>query len=248
MPPTRAHRVAGGIFAAGNCPAAGHGRVLGGLGEAAIVRPGSAVLSVESVRCRRDGVSGWPTALASPVMKMDHAGQAESAAPGTALFDYVPDGADYAKALRWFALRTRPGLIGSLVLPLVVMIVALSAQALRWRLTGGAVIAAGSVCFIAVFFVRHGVRRSRVRGQYGTHAALGTCRTTLTDDGLTTTGSAGESGPSGWNVYPWWFETPDLFVLTGSAEYFFVLPKRGAASSADLDRARALFARRLRRI
>ncbi|QIY63169.1 hypothetical protein HEP85_17910 [Streptomyces sp. RPA4-2] len=38
------------------------------------------------------------------------------------------------------------------------------------------------------------------------------------------------------------------FVLTGSLGYFFVLPKRGAASSEDLDRARALFVQHLRRI
>ncbi|MEU3777685.1 hypothetical protein AB0F11_31710 [Streptomyces sp. NPDC032472] len=86
--------------------------------------------------------------------------------------------------------------------------------------------------------------------QYRTHAAYGTCRTTLTENGLTTTGTAlAEEGVSAdWQSCPWWFETPDLFVLTGSLGYFFVLPKRGAAAPEDLERARALFARHLRRV
>ncbi|MCX5149992.1 YcxB family protein [Streptomyces sp. NBC_00320] len=66
--------------------------------------------------------------------------------------------------------------------------------------------------------------------------------------GLTTTGASGQTVTADWSSYPWWFETPDLFVLTGSMEFFFVLPKRGAACPEDLDQTRALFTQRLRRI
>ncbi|WP_328720926.1 hypothetical protein OHT52_16395 [Streptomyces sp. NBC_00247] len=100
-----------------------------------------------------------------------------------------------------------------------------------------------------LFYARQRVRRTRTRDQYEAHAAPGNCRTTLTADGPTTTGSSGESGgTTGWNICPWWFETPDLFVLTGSAEYCFVVPERGTHAPEDLVRPRALFAPRLRRV
>ncbi|MGW0858567.1 YcxB family protein [Streptomyces sp. NPDC002690] len=181
-------------------------------------------------------------------MTMDQAGQAESATSDTALFEYLPAASDYDKALRRFTLRTRHGLIGSLLIPAVFATAVLVSRALWRHFDTTETIAAGAACVVALFYVRQRVRASRVRGQYDTHAALGPCRTTLTADGLTTTGSTGEVSASGWNVYPWWFETPELFVLTGSAEYFFVLPKRGASTPEDLDRARALFTRHLRRV
>ncbi|MCX5397941.1 YcxB family protein [Streptomyces sp. NBC_00102] len=182
-------------------------------------------------------------------MTMDQAGPTESAAPGTAVFDYVPAATDYDKALWRFTLSTRHGLIGSLAIPLAFGAAAFVAGVLRWHLDEAGAILAGPLCLVAVFLVRQRNRRSRTRDQYEAHAALGNCRTTLTADGLTTTGSSGEgSGTTGWNVYPWWFETPELFVLTGSAEYFHVLPKRGAHSPEDLVRARALFAEHLRRV
>ncbi|MGW7097890.1 hypothetical protein [Streptomyces sp. NPDC054838] len=51
-----------------------------------------------------------------------------------------------------------------------------------------------------------------------------------------------------WNACPWWFETPELFVLTGSMGYFRALPKSGAEFPEGLARARNVCARYLRRI
>ncbi|MFD6531189.1 YcxB family protein [Streptomyces sp. NPDC060184] len=182
-------------------------------------------------------------------MKMDQAGQAESESSDTALFDYLPAAADYDQARKRFSVRTRQGLTGGLLLPALFGAAVIATRTLAWHFGAARTIGVGVIGVSALFYARQRVRRSRTRTQYQEHAALGNCRTTLTADGLTTTGSSGESGTTtSWNIYPWWFETPDLFVLTGSAEYFFVVPKRGAHSPEDLVRARALFARHLRRI
>ncbi|MFF1491614.1 hypothetical protein [Streptomyces sp. NPDC058304] len=181
-------------------------------------------------------------------MDMDQAGCTEAVALGAARFDYAPAAADYDKAMWRFSLRTRPGLTGSLLLPAVFAAAAFLVRVVAWHFDEGQIIIAGVCCVIALFAVRQWMRRSRVRGQYAAHAARGTCRTTLTEEGLTTTGPDGEGDGADWSAYPWWFETPELFVLTGSLEHFFVLPKRGAADPEDLVRARALFAQHLRRI
>ncbi|MGW2281451.1 hypothetical protein [Streptomyces sp. NPDC001770] len=182
-------------------------------------------------------------------MKMDQAGPAESAASDTALFDYLPTVADYDKALKRFSLRTRHGLTGGLWLPALFGAAVITTRTLSWHFGTAQTIGVSVIGAITLFCTRQRVRRTRTRTQHEEHAALGHCRTTLTADGLTTTGSSGESsGTTSWNIYPWWFETPDLFVLTGSAEYFFVVPKRGARSPEDLVRARALFTRHLRRV
>ncbi|WP_345646156.1 YcxB family protein [Streptomyces siamensis] len=181
-------------------------------------------------------------------MSMDHAGSAEVAAPGVARFEYTPAVADYDRALRRFSLRTRPGLTGSLLLPGAFAAAAIFVRAVVWHLDETVVVIAGVCGVIVLFVMRQALRRFRMRDQYETHAAHGVCRTTVAEDGLTTTGTDSKSDRIEWSSYPWWFETPELFVLTGSLGYFLVLPKRGAASSEDLDRARALFAQRLRRI
>ncbi|WP_393081833.1 YcxB family protein [Streptomyces sp. LN704] len=181
-------------------------------------------------------------------MNMDHVGRAEVAAPGVARFEYTPEAADYDRALRRFSLRTRPGLTGSLLLPGAFAAAAIFVRAVAWHLDETVVVISSVLGVIILFVVRQAYRRFRVRGQYETHAARGVCRTTLAEDGLTTTGTDGKSDRIEWSSYPWWFETSELFVLTGSLGYFLVLPKRGAASSEDLDRARALFVQHLRRI
>ncbi|MFF3860596.1 hypothetical protein [Streptomyces sp. NPDC002209] len=181
-------------------------------------------------------------------MDMDQAGRTGAVALDVARFDYAPAAADYDKAMWRFSLRTRPGLTGSLLLPAVFAAAAFAVRVVAWRFDGGQILIAAVPCVIALFAVRQWVRRSRARAQYEDDAARGTCRTTLTEEGLTTTGPDGEGNSVDWRAYPWWFETPELFVLTGSLEHVFVLPKRGAAAPEDLVRARALFARHLRRI
>lgn len=181
-------------------------------------------------------------------MDMDQAGQAGTAALRAARFEYAPAAADYDAALWRFTLGTRPGRTGSLLLPAAFAAAAVLVRVLLWDLGTASVVIVGVCGVIALFVVRQWHRRSRMRRQYEADAARGTCRATLTEDGLTTTGTAGKDDGVDWRAYPWWFETPELFVLTGSLEHFLVLPKRGAASPDDLDRARALFTEHLRRI
>ncbi|WP_330295631.1 YcxB family protein [Streptomyces sp. NBC_00503] len=185
-------------------------------------------------------------------MDMDQAGRAEADTLRTARFEFAPAAADYDEALRRYSRGTRPGIVGTQLLT-VALAAALAAAAAyirikMWGLGADAVVISVVAGVVALFWVRQKVRRSRMRRQYEADAARGTWSTTLTGDGLTTTGTAGRDEHVDWSGYPWWFETPELFVLTGSLEHFLVLPKRGAASPADLDRARALFTEHLRRI
>ncbi|MER5729938.1 hypothetical protein ABT084_16615 [Streptomyces sp. NPDC002138] len=192
-------------------------------------------------------------------MDMNQAAQAGSAPPRTARFEYTPAEADYDKALRRYTLGTWPGRTRFMLLPVLLGAAAGLVRVMLWDLGEAGLIAVGVTAVLATLGIRHWTRRSRMRGLYEADAARGACRTTLTEDGLTTvavTASADPAGAddeddedgSGWRGYPWWFETPELFVLTGSLEHFFVLPKRGAASPEDVDRARALFTEHLRRI
>lgn len=187
-------------------------------------------------------------------MNMDQAGrtgagaEAEAEALGGARFEYAPATADYDEALRRYTRGTRAGLVGSLLLPAAFAAAAAGVRIVLWHL-GTVPIAIIAVCgVVTLFWVRQWNRRSRMHRQYEADAAFGTRSTTITGDGLTTTGTSGQEARFDWSSYPWWFETPELFVLTGSLEHFLVLPKRGAASPADLDRARALFTEHLRRI
>ncbi|WP_330329651.1 YcxB family protein [Streptomyces sp. NBC_00536] len=186
-------------------------------------------------------------------MDMNQAAQAGKTALRTARFEYAPDAEDYDKALWRYTLGTWPGRTRYLLLPALLGAAAGIVRVVLWGLGEIGYIAAGVTAVIAVPVIRQLHRRSRMRGLYAADAARGALRTTLTEDGLTATGliATGEAGTddtSDWRGYPWWFETPELFVLTGSMEHFFVLPKRGAASPEDIDRARALFTEHLRRI
>ncbi|MFI0965832.1 YcxB family protein [Streptomyces sp. NPDC021080] len=181
-------------------------------------------------------------------MNRDEAGSADIVARDTARFDYIPEAAHYDRALWRFTLGTWPGRTGSLLLPAAFGAAAFFVRVLVWHLDEIQIIAAGACCVIALFAVRQRFRKHRVRQQYEGWAAYGSCHTLLTEDGLTTTGDDGKSDRADWHAYPWWFETSELFVLTGSLGYFLVLPKHGAASPEDLVRTRALFSQHLRRI
>ncbi|MFJ4776591.1 YcxB family protein [Streptomyces sp. NPDC088762] len=182
-------------------------------------------------------------------MDMNQAEPAETPAPvRAARFAYTPAAEDYDKALWRYTLHTWPGRTRYLLLLGAAGAVACVFKAWRMHLDQTQTIVAAVLGAIAVLVVRQYFRRRRTRDQYAVHAAHGACLTTIAEDGLTTTGTSGETDAVEWRSYPWWFETPDLFVLTGSMEFLFVLPKRGAASPEDLDRARALFTRHLRQI
>ncbi|MFC9293706.1 YcxB family protein [Streptomyces sp. NPDC057011] len=182
-------------------------------------------------------------------MSMDQARPAENPAPvRTARFEYTPTAADYDKALWRYTLHSWPGRTRHLPLLYAAAAAAFAVRAWKFHFDQTDVIVMGTICAVVVPVVRQWLRRRRARGQYATHAEHGACLTTVGEDGLTTTGTSGQTDTAEWSSYPWWFETPELFVLTGSMEYMFVLPKRGAAGPEDLDRTRALFTRHLRRI
>ncbi|MGE7386162.1 YcxB family protein [Streptomyces sp. NPDC004126] len=182
-------------------------------------------------------------------MDMNQAGQAETDTPARAArFDYTPTAADYDRALWRYTLGTWRGLTRYLPFLGIAAAAAFAIRAWRYHFDQTQIIIAAIPCVIALFVVRQVGRRHRTRGQFDSHAEHGTCLTTVDENGLTTTGTSGRTVTDDWSSYPWWFETPELFVLTGSMEFFLVLPKRGAAAPDDVERARELFTRHLRRI
>ncbi|MFE2322747.1 YcxB family protein [Streptomyces sp. NPDC059385] len=183
-------------------------------------------------------------------MDMDQATQAGSTALRTARFEYAAQAPDYDTALRRFTWGTWPGRTAMLWLPILAAAAAGLLRVWLWHLGWGGVVLVGVTLVVASLGIRQWHRRFRMKELYAKDAALGTIRTTFTEDGMRTRGAAdgGQGEGDGWRGYPWWFETPELFVLTGSMGYFFVLPKRGAATPEDIDRARALFTEHLRRI
>ncbi|MET3988104.1 YcxB family protein [Streptomyces sp. PvR034] len=187
-------------------------------------------------------------------MDMNQAARAGNTVSGTARFAHTPEAADYGRALWRFTLGTRPGRTAMLVLPLVIGAAAGGLRVALWGLGTSGYLTLGVTLLIAPLGIRQWHRRFRMNRRYEADAARGDLRTTLTEDGLTTAGSADGDGAApadqvdDWRAYPWWFETDELFVLTGSLEHFLVLPKRGALSPEDVDRARALFTEHLRRI
>ncbi|MFI5985521.1 YcxB family protein [Streptomyces sp. NPDC051555] len=186
-------------------------------------------------------------------MDMNHATQAGNTASRTARFAYTPEAADYGRALWRFTLDTWPGRTASLLLPALAGALAGGVRVALWGLGTTGWVVLGAAVLVAPLAVRQWHRRFRMNRLYEADAARGAIRTTLTEDGLTVTGADGAVGTAAgevtdWHGYPWWFETDELFVLTGSMGYFFVLPKRGALAPEDVDRARALFTEHLRRI
>ncbi|MGW6844393.1 hypothetical protein [Streptomyces sp. NPDC054958] len=183
-------------------------------------------------------------------MDMDHAGEAGTTALRVARFEYAAQAPDYDAALRRFTLGTWPGRTAMLWLSALIAAAAGLLRVWVWHLGWGGVALVGVTVVIASLGVRQWHRRVRMKELYENDAALGTIRTTLTEDGLRTRGAADgdQGGADEWRGHPWWFETAELFVLTGSMGYFFVLPKRGAASPEDVEKARALFTEHLRRI
>lgn len=92
--------------------------------------------------------------------------------------------------------------------------------------------------------VRLGVFLSGARRQYARVAGGGEWQCTLSDGGLTYRMPDGTSLPYSWDRVSGWSETRSLFVFRHpGTDLLGFLPKRGALTSEDLDRARKIVAR-----
>ncbi|MEU9179905.1 hypothetical protein AB0C90_24190 [Streptomyces sp. NPDC048550] len=76
---------------------------------------------------------------------------------------------------------------------------ALAIRVWKWHFDQTEIIVTGTICAIAVLVVRQWFRRHRTRDQYATHAGHGACLTTLSEDGLTTTGASGQTVTADWS-------------------------------------------------
>ncbi|MFF4365353.1 YcxB family protein [Streptomyces sp. NPDC001594] len=162
-------------------------------------------------------------------------------------FVYDPTPEDYRTAFWRFNFATWPGrgslatgpVVGVGLGSLISWLRGFSANATAFVLIAVSL----SLCVIVP---RVGARKARE--QYEGMEDYGTCRTTVTEDGLTTTGGELSSSIE-WRVFPRYFETDTLFVLTTKQTgIFFALPKRGAQDPADVDRVREVLDRNLKRL
>ncbi|WP_406387204.1 YcxB family protein [Streptomyces sp. NBC_00211] len=168
-------------------------------------------------------------------------------------FVYDPAPSDYRTAVRRFTFGTWPGRRGMMVGPVVGLGLAVAISQLKGFSPTESAFVIGAVT-LSLFFIlpRHLARLARQ--QYEDMEAYGTCRTAVTEDGMTTAGGpVAEGAPLSstidWQAFPWYVETDDLFVLTTSrTRIYFALPKRGAQDPADVDRVRAVLDRHLRRL
>ncbi|MFI8768267.1 hypothetical protein ACN9M0_28275 [Streptomyces sp. R-07] len=154
-------------------------------------------------------------------------------------FVYEPTEADYRAAVRRLRFGTWRGLGG---LVLVVATADLLASYAAWRrgFTPEAAAVWGAVVLVVLAVVVHRSTTRYARGQFDGMGEYGICRTVVGGQGMTTTGGGLASGID-WQVFPWYVETSELFVLrTRRTGVVFVLPKRGAQHPGDVDRVRTL--------
>ncbi|MFE1789626.1 YcxB family protein [Streptomyces sp. NPDC059525] len=166
---------------------------------------------------------------------------------GTIEFVYDPTPEDYRTAFWRFNFGTWPGRGNLMTGPFVgIGLGILLSWLRRFSENQTAFVLVAVTLAMCVIVPRVGARKARE--QYQDMEEYGTCRTTVTEEGLTTTG--GElSSTIEWRVFPWYFETDTLFVvMTKRTGIFFALPKRGAQDPADVDRVRAVLDRNLKRL
>ncbi|MFP3988226.1 hypothetical protein U9R90_12095 [Streptomyces sp. E11-3] len=90
-------------------------------------------------------------------------------------------------------------------------------------------------------------RRRQARAVYRMAAAEGEYRMTIDGSGVRGAG-AHTTVTVGWGPYPYFVETPDLFVVLGKdtrAVGYVIIPKRGVRSASDVDRLRDILDRHL---
>ncbi|MFJ8867048.1 hypothetical protein ACIRD6_15010 [Streptomyces sp. NPDC102473] len=154
---------------------------------------------------------------------------------------------DFEEALRARARRTPAGRAQALMAPLVA-----AAAVTVLPVSGGTslpvwavslVLAVGVACWGTVRGFRTMARR-----MYSVMGPYGECRTVADDRGAVSTGERA-SFTTDWAVHKEYLETPGLFVLLSGdrSAGIAVVPKRGARTSADVDRLRVILDRNLRR-
>jgi hypothetical protein len=159
---------------------------------------------------------------------------------------YRPTAQDYAAALRE---RRRASRAGRLQQRLFVCVLVCMAVDLAIQLAQGEVPVL-TLVWLPVFGGLFALLpRLQARQLMRAASLRGTCRATVTDDGLTVANDHGSSTIA-WSARPRYRETADLFVFFSDDRYatcFSVLPKRGLAAPADADRLRAVLERHLAR-
>ncbi|MGW5776666.1 YcxB family protein [Streptomyces sp. NPDC003863] len=156
-------------------------------------------------------------------------------------FVYVPTEADYRSAVRRFSFGTLSGLAG-LFVPVAAGAVLAYLYAWRRGFSPAASAVVGACVPIAAGLIGLRTLARVAREQYSGMADYGTCTTVVGDDGMGTTGGDLTSRID-WQAFSRYIETDELFVfMPRRMRVYFVLPKRGAADPADVDRVRAVLA------
>ncbi|MBB4985105.1 YcxB family protein [Streptomyces nymphaeiformis] len=156
-------------------------------------------------------------------------------------FVYTPTEADYRSAVRRYSFGTPSGLAGVLV-PVAVGLLIAYFYAWRKGFSPATSAVVGACVLVASGVILPRILARVAREQYSGTADYGTCTTVVGAEGMTTTGG-GLTSTIDWQAFPRCVETDELFVfMPRRMRIYFVLPKRGAADPADVDRVRAVLA------
>ncbi|WP_320779889.1 YcxB family protein [Streptomyces sp. CRN 30] len=178
--------------------------------------------------------------------------QAEERETGTVGLEYRSAVEDHRAALRvrlrvskadrpW---RLTPVIAGALVAVHVLLSLGSGTPVSRPLIGGLALCAVLPLVLLSVLL------RLQAREMHQAGRRRGVHRVTVADTGLTTV-DAVSSAEVAWNATPRYRETPELFLLLSedrNVSCCTVLPKRGAARPADVDRLRAVLDRHLTRV
>ncbi|WP_330296325.1 YcxB family protein [Streptomyces sp. NBC_00503] len=156
---------------------------------------------------------------------------------------YAAERGDFRELGRVRARRTETGRRET-ALCLLIPLVALGGGGTKSGATGVELAVLAGVGLLIGIGVRLGVFLSGARRQYARVAGGGEWQCTLSDGGLTYRMPDGTSLPYSWDRVSGWSETRSLFVFRHpGTDLLGFLPKRGALTSEDLDRARKIVAR-----
>ncbi|MHB1036885.1 MAG: YcxB family protein [Pirellulales bacterium] len=155
---------------------------------------------------------------------------------------------DYVRALLW---HVRPRLL-IWVLVIIVVLVFAVARLIAWLGRGAAATELPAVSFILLFFagcLAAGLARVpwRFRRLYRNYRAIQSPFTLeMTEEGFHATSEHGETR-LGWDMFLKYKESARFFLLYQTTILFHILPKRLFVDADDVDRARDLFSRKVKR-